>query len=43
MGREITVSPSSFTIGSGDEPTIVRFGSRTKYMYGLGFTCRSTR
>ena len=26
MGREMTVSPSSFTMGSGEEPTIVRSG-----------------
>ena len=39
----MTRPPSSCTIGSGDEPTIVASGCRTKYMYGLGLTCRSTR
>ena len=43
MGREITRPSSSCTIGSGDEPTRVSSGVRTKYMYGLGFTWRSTR
>ena len=43
MGREMTRPSSSCTIGSGDEPTIVTSGWRRKYMYGLGFTWRSTR
>jgi len=43
IGREMTVPSSSWTIGSGDEPTRVTPGWRTKYMYGLGLTCRSTR
>ena len=43
IGREITVPSSSCTIGSGDDPTIVSSGWRTKYMYGLGLTWRSTR
>ena len=34
---------STWTIGSGDDPTIVSSGWRTKYMYGLGLTWRSTR
>jgi hypothetical protein len=33
----------SRTNGSGDAPTSVRPGWRTKYMYGLGLTWRSTR
>ena len=39
----MTVPSSSCTIGSGDDPTIVSSGWRTKYMYGLGLTWRSTR
>ena len=43
MGREITRPSSSCTIGSGEHPTSVSSSSRTKYMYGLGFTWRSVR
>ena len=43
IGREMTVPSSSCTSGSGDEPTRVTPGWRTKYMYGLGFTWRRTR
>ena len=43
IGRLITRPPSTCTIGSGDEPTIVASGCRRKYMYGDGFTRRSTR
>ncbi len=43
IGREMTLRSSSCTIGSGEEPTIVMSGWRRKYMYGLGFTWRSTR
>ncbi len=43
MGRDTTRPSSSCTIGSGDEPTRVTSGWRRKYMYGLGFTWRSTR
>ena len=43
IGRLTTLPWSNCTIGSGDEPTIVTSGWRRKYMYGLGFTWRSTR
>ena len=43
IGRLITRPSSSCTIGSGDEPTSVASGWRTKYMYGDGLTWRSTR
>ncbi len=39
----VTVPSSSVTRGSGEEPTRVTPGWRTKYMYGLGLTWRSTR
>ena len=42
-GRLITRPSSTCTIGSGDEPTSVASGWRRKYMYGDGFTWRSTR
>ena len=43
IGREMTRSSRSCTIGSGEQPTRDSRGRRTKYMYGLGFTWRSTR
>ena len=43
IGRLITRPSSTCTIGSGDEPTSVASGWRTKYMYGDGLTWRSTR
>ena len=43
IGRLITRPSRSCTIGSGDEPTIVASAWRRKYMYGDGFTSRSTR
>ena len=43
IGRDTTRPSRSCTIGSGDAPTTVISGWRTKYMYGLGLIWRRTR
>ena len=43
IGRDTTRPLRTWTIGSGDAPMTETPPWRRKNMYGLGFTCRSTR
>ena len=43
IGRLVTRPSRSCTNGSGELPAMVSDLCRTKYIYGLGLTCRKTR